>query len=105
MLYRIEFVRSAKDDLRLLPKTDQVKALDRIERHLTHEPKRQSKSRIKRLRGKTFPPYRLRVDEFRIYYDVDDQNRIVIVYGVVPKDQSEAWLKRSTQEHEEEEAL
>lgn len=97
MSYRIEFVRSAKDDLRLLRKTDQVKVLDRIERHLTNEPKRQSKSRIKRLRAKTFPPYRLRVDEFRIYYDVDDRSRVVIVYGVVPKDHSEAWLQKTSE--------
>lgn len=99
MSYRIEFVRSAKDDLRLLRKTDQVKVLDRIERHLMHEPRRQSKSRIKQLRVKTFPPYRLRVDEFRIYYDVDESNRMVIIYGVVPKDRSEAWLEQSTQEY------
>ena len=100
--YRIEFVRSAKNDLRLLRKTDQVKVLDRIERHLTYDPRRQSRSRIKRLRTKTIPPYRLRVGDFRIYYDVDEQNRVVIVYGVVPKEQSETWLEQSTQEHEKE---
>lgn len=98
MPYRIEFVRSAKDDLRLLRKTDQVKVLDRIERHLTHEPRRQSKSRIKRLRSWAFPPYRLRVEEFRIYYDIDEPNRVVVIYGVIPKDRSEAWIEQSTQE-------
>ena len=96
MPYRIEFVRSAKEDLRLLRKAEQVKVLDRIERHLPHEPRRQSRSRIKRLRTRTFPPYRLRVDTFSVYYDVDEPNGVVVIYGVVPKDQSEAWLEQAT---------
>ncbi|HLG21266.1 MAG TPA: type II toxin-antitoxin system RelE/ParE family toxin [Candidatus Manganitrophaceae bacterium] len=101
MPYRIEFTRSAKDDLRLLRKTDQVKVLDHIERHLTYEPRRQSQSRIKQLRAKTFPPCRLRVDPFRVYYDVDEPNRLVIVYGIVSKDRSQAWLERSTHGYKE----
>lgn len=96
--YRIEFVRDAIEDLRHLRKTYQVKVLDRIERHLAYEPGRQSKSRMKRLRAATFPPYRLRVDQFRIYYDIDEPNRVVMVYGIMPKDQSEAWLRRATQD-------
>ena len=32
-----------------------------------------SKSRIKRLRGLTRPQYRLRVDEFRVLYDIEGQ--------------------------------
>ncbi len=39
MPYRIEFVNAAKTDLRALRKSDRVKVLDRIETHLTHEPK------------------------------------------------------------------
>ena len=99
MPYGIEFVRDATDELRGLRKTDQVKVLDQIDRHLTYEPARQSKSRIKRLRAKTFPPYRLRVDKFRIYYDIDEPNLVVMVYGVVRKDQSEAWLRGATLDH------
>ena len=77
-------------------KTDRVKVLDRIERHLTHQPERQGKSRIKRLRPGTFPPYRLRVEEFRVYYDVDEHRQRVVILGIVPKAQSAAWLDRAT---------
>jgi mRNA-degrading endonuclease RelE of RelBE toxin-antitoxin system len=90
----IELVSEAKDDLKRLRKTDQVKILDRIERHLSHEPTRQSRSRIKRLGGRVFPPFRLRVDEFRIYYDVFEAERKVVIYGVIRKPDSEAWLAR-----------
>ena len=96
MPFEIEMVREAKEDLERLRKTDQVRLLDRIEKHLSHEPTRQSRSRIKRLGGAVFPPFRLRVDEFRIYYDVYEAERKVVIYGVIRKPDSEAWLARST---------
>ncbi len=98
MSYRIEFVSAATNDLRALRKSDRVKVLHRIERHLGHQPTRQSKSRIKALRPGTYPPYRLRVDEFRVYYDVKEPERLVIVFGVVLKTRSAAWLTQSTTE-------
>jgi len=96
MSFEIELVREAKEDLKRLRKTAQVKLLDRIEKHLSHEPTRQSRSRIKRLGGAVFPPFRLRVDEFRVYYDVDEAEQKVVIYGVIRKPDAEAWLARST---------
>jgi mRNA interferase RelE/StbE len=95
MRFEIEMVSEAKEDLKRLRKTYQVKILDRIEKHLSHEPTRQSRSRIKRLGGGVFPPFRLRVDEFRIYYDVYEADLKVVIYGVIRKPDSEAWLARS----------
>jgi mRNA-degrading endonuclease RelE of RelBE toxin-antitoxin system len=99
MPYRIEFVAGATVDLRALRKTDRVKALDRIERHLTHQPTLRGRSRIKRLRSGTFPPYRLRVEDLRVYYDVDERRQVVVILGIVPKAQSVAWLDRAAAEH------
>jgi len=99
MSYRIDFSGGAKADLRALGKTDGVKVLDRIERHLTHQPTLQGQSRIKRLRPGTFPPYRLRVEEFRVYYDVDEQRQVVVIPGIVPKAQSAARLDRAATTH------
>jgi len=101
MAYRIEFVSAAKADLLALCKTDRVKVLDRIEQHLRHRPTFQSKSRIKSLRPGTFPPLRLRVDEFRVYYDVNEPEKLVMIFGVVAKSRSEAWLTESTKLHRE----
>ena len=101
MPYRIEFADEAKLNLRALRKGHQVKVLDKIDRHLSYQPTMQSKSRIKSLRPGTFPPYRLRVDEFRVYYDVIEPQRQVVVYGIVPKTKSEAWLERFSQDHRE----
>jgi mRNA interferase RelE/StbE len=64
---------------------------DAIERHLRHEPAKVSKSRIKRLRGLDRPQYRLRVDEVRVFYDVEENT--VQVLAIVAKAQADAWLK------------
>lgn len=92
MLYEIEFVREAKSDLKRLRKIDKVKILDRIETHLRYEPMRKSKSRIKQLRGDLFPLLRLRVDDFRVYYEVDDVAKRLVIYGVIHKKDFETWL-------------
>jgi mRNA-degrading endonuclease RelE of RelBE toxin-antitoxin system len=57
-------------DLRSLRAYDRRAVLDVIERVLTTTPTQVSKSRIKRLRGVDSPQYRLRVAEFRVFYDV-----------------------------------
>jgi mRNA interferase RelE/StbE len=101
MPYRIELSDAAKLDLRALRKSGQVKVLDKIEMHLTYQPTMQSRSRIKSLRPGTFPHYRLRVDKLRVYYDVIEPQHLVVVYGIVPKAESEAWLEQSSKDHRE----
>jgi mRNA-degrading endonuclease RelE of RelBE toxin-antitoxin system len=92
MPYSIDFDAGAVTDLRQFRKGDQVRILQAIEVHLIHEPMRQSKSRIKRLRVGTQPPYRLRVAEFRVYYDVNVETLTVAIFGIVHKDRSLEWL-------------
>ena len=92
MAFRIELVDDAKAALRRMRAVDRAKVLDRIERHLTEEPTAQSRSRIKRLRAGAYPPYRLRVDDIRVYYDVNEATQLVVVLGIVPKSESAAWL-------------
>ncbi len=60
--------------------------------NLRHQPTRLSKSRIKRLRGLSRPQYRLRVDEVRVFYDVVEGT--VEILAVVPKSDSDEWLRR-----------
>jgi mRNA-degrading endonuclease RelE of RelBE toxin-antitoxin system len=61
-----------------------------LEEHLRHEPKKVSKSRIKRLRGLSRPQYRLRVGEMRVFYDVLGDS--VEVLAIVAKPEAESWL-------------
>jgi len=90
MVFEIILAPEAVEDLRRL--TANVRALVRtaLETHLKHEPKKTSRSRIKRLRGLLLPQYRLRVGEVRVFYDVSGTT--VEVLAIVPKAEAESWL-------------
>jgi mRNA-degrading endonuclease RelE of RelBE toxin-antitoxin system len=91
--YEIIFSPEAEEDYRDLP-TARIRAevRDAIEEHLRHEPKKLSKSRIKRLRGMARPQYRLRVGEVRVFYDVVDSE--VHILAIVPKSAAAEWLSK-----------
>ena len=61
--------------------------------HLETAPAKESKSRIKRLRGLRTPQYRLHVDEMRVFYDVNEQEERVEVLGFVKKPETLQWLQ------------
>lgn len=71
MVFRIEYFPDAIRDLSELRAFDRRQILDAIPLHLSHEPRRESRSRIKQMAQPFWSEYRLRVGEFRVYYDVD----------------------------------
>jgi mRNA interferase RelE/StbE len=83
--YEIQYAAEAVADLRGMRLFDQRNVLDGIELHLLHQPKFVSKSRIKLMVQPFWSQYRLRIDNFRIYYDVDDNDRVVNVLRVLMK--------------------
>ena len=90
MAHEIEFTDDALRDFRALDAPIRASIRQALEAHLRHEPTKVSKSRIKRLRELRRPQYRLRVDQFRVYYDVEDE--MVTILGVVAKGASYDWL-------------
>jgi mRNA interferase RelE/StbE len=92
MRYNIVLAPEAVDDLKLLKANARTEVKDGIEKHLRHEPKKVSKSRIKRLKGLKKPQYRLRVNEVRIFYDVSQDT--VEVLAIVEKSVATEWLER-----------
>ena len=62
-----------------------AKVMDGIEEHLTLQPSQQSKSRIKAMAQPFWSQYRLRVDDFRVYFDVDEEGHTVNVLCVLKK--------------------
>ena len=89
--YEIVLKRSAVADLDGLRKYDATQIADAMEKHLEHEPAKESKSRIRRLRGISHPDYRLRVGDYRVFYNVDDDARRVEVLRVMHKDQTQSY--------------
>ena len=66
---------------------------DALELHLRHEPRKESRSQIKRLKGVTRPQSRLRVGDVRVFYDVGETS--VEVLAILEKREVLKWLERS----------
>jgi mRNA-degrading endonuclease RelE of RelBE toxin-antitoxin system len=92
MRYSITFAPEAQDDFRSLSAYDRAAVRDAINHHLPHEPMRESKSRIKRLREMMKPQYRLRVGDLRVFYDVSGLE--VEVLAIVDKMRAAEWLEK-----------
>lgn len=92
MRHSITLAPEAVDDFEKLSARDRSTVRDAIEIHLRYEPEKVSKSRIKRLRGMSRPQYRIRVGEFRIFYDVVGNN--VEILSIIPKSKASEWLER-----------
>jgi mRNA-degrading endonuclease RelE of RelBE toxin-antitoxin system len=91
--YRVVLDSEAIADLRTIRVYDRRAILDAIETILSTTPVQVSRSRIKRLRGIDWPEYRLRVGEFRIFYDVTADE--VNVMRVLCKKMVEQYLKET----------
>ncbi len=93
MRYNVAFDPEAIEDLQRIRAFDRRAILDTIERVLTTVPTQLSRSRIKRLRGTESPEYRLRIGEYRAFYDVDEPAGGVYVLRVLSKADVADYLK------------
>ncbi len=93
-MFRVRVRPGAAAQIRRLRRVDAVAILDALETHMRYEPERVSRSRIKRLRGSQAATYRLRVGEYRVFYDVSEAQ--VTVIAVLHKRETAELYRRST---------
>ncbi len=86
-MYAIEYAEGVADDLAGLRAFDRKTLLDRIEEQLTHQPTQETRNK-KILIGLT-PPWEyvepiweLRIGEYRVFYDVDEEAQHVAVRAI-----------------------
>ena len=89
--YRIVFTENAVEDFNAMDARQRATVRDAVRIHLTNQPTRQSKSRIKRLRELTHPQFRLRVGDVRVFYDVTDDD--VVIIAIMSKERTIQWLE------------
>jgi len=89
-MFEIEYAEGVAEDLRELRAHERRRILDTIETHLRFEPTVQTQNR-KILVG-LIPPWEyvepiweLRTDEYRVFYDVDEDSRRVIIRAIRQK--------------------
>lgn len=86
--YTIRLTPAAQQDLKSLRPFDQRKVVEGMETHLAWEPIKVSRSRIKLMAQPFWCQYRLRIEDFRVYYDVNEENRTVTVLRILGKGQT-----------------
>lgn len=86
-MYSIEFSEDALIDLKRVRASKRAQILDGIEKQLSYEPTTRTRSR-KLLHSlvpefEAVPPiWQLRVGEYRVFYDVNEESRIVFVRAI-----------------------
>jgi mRNA-degrading endonuclease RelE of RelBE toxin-antitoxin system len=90
MSFAVVLAPEAVVDLKRLKAGARSAVRTALDTHLRHEPRKTSRSRIKRLRGIHRPQYRLRVGEIRVFYDVSGAT--VEILAIVSKSEAEEWL-------------
>ena len=93
MAFRIVFTENAIDDFNALDARWRAMVRDAIRVHLTDEPTKQRRSRIKRLRDVRHPQFRLRVGEIRVFYDVTAKD--VVIIAIMSKEETIQWLEEA----------
>ena len=88
---RVVVTENAKEDFNELDARSRTMVRDALRTHLTHEPTKESRSRIKRLRDLRHPQFRLRVGEMRVFYDVAGSD--VVVLAIMSKEKTLQWLE------------
>lgn len=79
--YTIEFSPEALDDLRWFKRPEQTAILASIEANLGYEPTLETRNR-KRLRPNDMAEWELRVDQYRVFYNVAAVVRIVSIAAI-----------------------
>ena len=77
MKYRIEFKKSAAKVLKSIPRRDQIRIRDKIDSISEKLPDR----KITKLKGDN-PFYRVRVGNYRIIYEIQDEILLILVLKI-----------------------
>lgn len=91
MRYEIEFSEDAERQLAVFTTRDRKTLLDAIETQLSHEPTTPTKHR-KLLRPNPVAAWELRVGNFRVFYNVEQQHILVIVVAIGRKDHNQLMI-------------
>jgi mRNA-degrading endonuclease RelE of RelBE toxin-antitoxin system len=93
MSYDILMSPEAIDHLREFSAREQSLILDQIEFHLTYDPDAVTRRR-KRMRPNPLSPWELRVEQFRVFYDIDEEETQVHIIAVGRKEGNRLCIGR-----------
>ena len=80
-MFEIKFTDQAIADLKLLKKAERRSILSKLETKLIDEPTAETRNR-KKLRPNQLAEWELRLGNFRIFYDVNQDNELIIIQTI-----------------------
>jgi mRNA-degrading endonuclease RelE of RelBE toxin-antitoxin system len=82
--YDIRFSDEADEQVARLTGRRRARLLDAVAHQLRHEPTKETRNRKPMRADKTpfIAPWELRIDEMRVYYDVGDAPKVVVITAV-----------------------
>jgi mRNA-degrading endonuclease RelE of RelBE toxin-antitoxin system len=90
--YKIEYSPEIEDHLRALTARQRSIVLDAVDRQLKHQPTVETRNR-KPMRPNPLAPWELRIDNLRVYYDVEnDPEPTVLVRAVGRKERNRVYI-------------
>jgi mRNA interferase RelE/StbE len=89
----VVIARTAQEQVKKLSARWRSTLKQAMREHLQTRPAAESRSRIKRLKRLRQPQYRLRVDEMRVFNDLNEDEKRVEVLGFVQKSETLKWLQ------------
>ena len=80
-MFEIAFTPEAIEDLRCFKKVERKQIIAELESQLSYEPAIETRKR-KRLRPNKLAEWELRLNRFRVFFDIDPENRLIKVEAV-----------------------
>ncbi len=91
-MFEVRFNDSALEDLQHFKKAEQKTVLEAIEDQLIADPLTETRNR-KPLRPNDLSSWELRVGSQRVFYDVDEESRMVVVKAVGKKEHNKLYIR------------
>jgi len=92
LTWRVELSRAAARAFERASKPDR-KRIERAIDRLATNPRPPGKL-VKAIQGPHDDFLRLRVGEYRILYEIFDADRVALIFGIVAREDLEAWLRQ-----------
>jgi mRNA-degrading endonuclease RelE of RelBE toxin-antitoxin system len=90
--FQIEITEDARNDLSSYTAFERKTITSEIRDQLTYQPLVETRNR-KPLRDNPIAPWELRVDKYRIFYEVDEHGRSVIIVAVGHKEHESLLIR------------
>ncbi len=91
MIFEIRFTPEAVEDLELYRKNEQKQVIEGIKSQLRNPPITETRNR-KKLRPNQLAEWEQRIGKFRVFFDADEESRIVTIVAVGHKEHNKLFV-------------